>query len=95
MGPKLGLELEVLVNGNGSEVELPDTLLRGAVGVSVLEFEIDELSGPALMLMEINGLGEVDDVVPPDVGFAVSEAKLPDGVDTADVLLSEDVALEI
>lgn len=55
----------------------------------------DELSGPILMLMEISGLAEVDDVVPPEVGFAVSEAEMSDVVDTGDVVLSKDVELEV
>lgn len=99
MGPKLGPGLEELVNGKGSavasDVELLDSLLGGTVAAPVLEFERDELSGPTLMLMEITGLGEVDDVVLPDVGFAVSEAELADVVDTVDVVLRKDVVLEI
>lgn len=99
VGPTLGPGLEELVNGKGSdvasEVELLDSLLGGTVAAPVLEFEKDELSGPILMLMEISGLGEVNDVVPPDVGLAVSEAESADVVDTTEVVLSKDVESEI
>lgn len=99
VGPTLGPGLEELVNGKGSdvasEVELLDSLLGGTVAAPVLEFEKDELSGPILMLMEISGLGEVNDVVPPDVGLAVSEAESADVVDTTEVILSKGVESEI
>ena len=87
-----------LVSGKGSDapsdVELLGTLLGGDVSVPVLELEKDEPTGPILALMEINGLGEVDDVVPPGVGLSVSEAELADVADTTDVVLSKDVVLE-
>lgn len=88
-----------MVNGKGSgatsDVELLDSVLGGIVAVSLLGLEKDELSGPTLMLMEITGLGESDDVVLPDVGFAVSEAESGDVVDIADVVSSKAVVLKV
>lgn len=87
------------MNGKGSDaacdVEILDSVLGGIVAVSLLGLEKEELSGPTLMLMEIIGLDEGHDVVPPDVGFAVSEAELGVVVDIADVVLSKAVVLKV